>query len=73
MNIQFFYFFVLPSFHSPFLSRDIVEFPLVVCLFPGIVSNYFYYYDRSRFIRASPSNWDMFRFKPVFRILFFSQ
>ena len=25
------------------LSREIVEFPLVVCLFPGIVTNYFYY------------------------------
>jgi len=54
------------------LSREIVEFPLVVCLFPGIVANYFYYCDRSCFFRASTSNWDMFRFKSAFRILFFS-
>jgi hypothetical protein len=54
------------------LSREIVEFPLVVCLYSGIVTNYFYYSACSCFVRAWPSNWDMFRFKPVFRILFFS-
>jgi len=40
MNIQFYQAFVLPSLQ--FLSREIVEFPFVVCLFSGIVSNYFY-------------------------------